>query len=286
MKTPPYYLIQSFLAFCSSKSLIEASLKLGISQPALTSHLAQFEENFDHDVFIMQGRKKELSLFGQKLYQYFYSKLGSIEEDLKQIQFEFLQPSQAQIKIGARSEILNYFSDRITFPGYICFEDIDGAKAVEYVISKKLDLAISNHLEKAQDLIFKKAFTDQFVLLCPKKYLKNNQLDSDKMKSIMQYPYISYKGEDVFLSAILNHYKITNIPKPHRIISNWLTIVRIIQKGQGWSLVPKLYCDELQNMTTIDLKNIINTETQFYFLYRKEFRKVKWFQSFIESIKL
>ena len=153
--------------------IVEAASKLGLSQHAMTAHLNQFEQCFEHDVFVMRGRKKELSLFGQKLHGYFESKFGSLDEDLQQIQFNFLQPTQAQIKIGARSEVLNFFADRINFPGYIYFQDIEGVKAVEAVINKTLDLAISNHLEKAQDLIYKKAFTDQFVILFPKKYFKS-----------------------------------------------------------------------------------------------------------------
>lgn len=235
----------------------------------------------------MRGRRKELSLFGQKLYTYFNSKFSSLDEDLKQIQFEFLEPTQAQIKIGARSEILNFFSDRIKFPGYISFEDIDGAKAVESVINKTLDLAISNHLEKAQDLIYKRAFTDQFVVLFPKKFLKASaSLDKSAMTELLQKPFISYKGEDPFLNQVLKHFDLQRQQKPLRIISNWLTTIKMIQKGEGWSIAPQLYCQDLQNVSSFDLKKIVNTETHFYFLYRKELRKIKWFQDFIETLKI
>lgn len=287
MKTPPYYLIQSFLAFCTSRNIVEAALKLGLSQPAMTAHLRLFTQSFEHDVFVMRGRKKELSLFGEKLFNYFNSKFGSLDQDLKQIQFEFLEPTQAQIKIGARSEILNFFSDRIKFPGSISFQDIDGAKAVESVINKSLDLAISNHLEKAQDLIYKKAFTDQFIILFPKKFLKPTaQLDKLTMTELLQKPFISYKGEGPFLNQVLKHFDLQQPQKSHRIISNWLTMIKMIQKGDGWSIAPQLYCQELQNVSSFDLKKIVNTETHFYFLYRKELRKIQWFQDFIESLKI
>lgn len=297
MKSPSFFLIQSFLAFCASRNIVEAALKRGLSQPAMTAHLNQFNQSFEHDVFVMRGRKKELSLFGQKLYNYFNAKFGSLDEDLKQIQFEFLRPTQAQIKIGARSEILNYYSDRLEFPGCIHFEDIDGAKAVESVINKTLDLAISNHLEKAQDLIYKKAFTDQFVVLCPKKYLKSlgsgerlNQhisLDSHILSDLLNKPFISYKSaEHPFLNQVLNYFDLQKNSKHHRIISNWLTTIKMIQKGDGWSIVPQLYSQNLVNVISFDLKKIVNTETHFYFLYRKELRKIQWFQDFIESLKI
>lgn len=287
MKTPPFYLIQSFIAFCNSKNIVEAALKLGLSQPAMSAHLNLFEDAFEHDVFIMRGRKKELSLFGQKLHTYFLSKFGSLDTDLKHIQFEFLEPTQAQIKIGARSEILNYFSDRIHFPGFIHFEDIDGVNAVEAVINKNLDLAISNHLERAQDLIYKKAFTDNFVILFPKKFVKSlNSLDRNVMTDLLHKPFISYKGEDPFFDQILKHFDLKHRQKPHRIISNWITAIKLVQNGEGWCIAPQLYCQNLRDVASFDLKKVVNTETHFYFLYRKELRKIDWFQDFIESLKI
>ena len=286
MKAPPYYLIQSFLAFCQSRNIVAAAESLGLSQPAMTAHLKAFAAAFDHDVFIMRGRKKELSVFGQKLSAYFLARFGTLDQDLKQIQFEFLQPTQAQIKIGARSEILNYFSDKLNFPGFITFEDIDGVRAVDSVVDKSLDLAISNHLEKAQDLIYKKAFTDQFVILCPKKYWKQTpHLDQHVISELLAKPFISYKGQGPFFDQVLKHFALQNTQPPYRIISNWLTIIKMIENGDGWSIVPQLYCNDLSNVTAFDLKKVTNTETHFYFLYRKELRKVKWFQDFIDNLK-
>ena len=105
MKTPPLNLIGSFLAFSEASSMSEAAVTLGISQPALTSHLKQFQDCFKQDVFSQQGRRKILTEYGSQLKNIFAKRFSNLETEIKALDIHYQKAEDAVIKIAGRGRL-------------------------------------------------------------------------------------------------------------------------------------------------------------------------------------
>lgn len=287
MKTPDFYLIQSFLTFSNSRNIVEASEALGISQPAMSAHLKLFSQCFDQDVFLMKGRKKELSAFGLAVFERLSKRFSGVESELHQIQSEFQNPQSAHLRIGGRSEILNHFVQSVQFPGRITFERFEGQAAVQAVQDRRIDLAITNHTTDADHLIAKKAFTDQFVLLINKEagHLVAKMNWEKRLMALKQVDSIWYRESHPYLKELFGQYKIQHPFQPKVTIANWLTIIDLIRSSLSWSIVPHLYVQNDRNLLIINLDEILDTKMQFFFLFRSEFRKVEWFKEFLAHVQ-
>ncbi len=286
MKIPDLYLVSSFLAFARARNMQHAAAHLGLSQPALTSHLKQFEDAFSQDVFSMQGRRKILTDFGKRLFQHLDAKFGNLEDELRQMQTEYQSPEKSQLVFAGRTEVLSLIAGRIDFPGTLIFQFVDGAQAVENLIHRKADLGISNHLEEAMDLQSKKLFTDHFCILFPRKWnISGRHVSRTLLEELCQKKFISYKTRDPNLENLLQHYQINGPPRFGKIIANWSSIAEMVESGQGWSLVPSLYIANLRHVQSLPLEGNLANETHFYLLYRKELRKLAWFKDFSTALQ-
>lgn len=266
--------------------MVEAAQALGLSQPALTSHLKQFETFFTQDVFSYEGRKKILTPFGVLLRDLLQQKFGSLAFELKSVSEKFQSPEQVVLHVAGRSEILNFMAAKIVFPGTLIFNEADGASAVEGILQRRYDIAISNHLSKADQLHFKKLFSDQFYLVAPEKWLAGRrQISASLLTDLVERPYLSYKEEDANLKALLEHHQIQAQPAAHRVLSNWPNLILMAQMEMGWTLAPTRYAQEVKGLAAFAVPTSLIPETVFYALYRKESSSLPWLRSLLEELK-
>lgn len=284
MKLPPLYLIESFLAFTEAKSISQAAMALKISQPALTLHLKIFAQSFTQDVFAVEGRRKVLTPFGLGLKEIFSRRFANLENEVKTLVDQFQDPKNAKVRIAGRGEILNYIAPRIDFEGQIVFHDVDGVSAVDGVIGRKYEIAISNHVHKAQSLHAKKLFSDEFALILPSKWFgERKTLTAELMHDLLKRPYLSYREDDHLMQQVLRHYNIASEAHKYRVISYWPNILTMVELGQGWALAPTRYNPGSQTVS-LNIPRKILDETQFYMLYRKESSTLPWFKNLLSEL--
>lgn len=239
----------------------------------------------------MKGRKKELTAFGATVFETLSNRFTGVDDELRQVHCFFQNPEQAHLRIGGRVEILNHFAKSIRFPGRMTYSIVEGQAAVSAVQDRKIDLAITNRVGAAENLIAKKAFTDRFVLAINKDvaaaHLKGG-LDK-RFLSLAQVNSIWYREPHPHLYEALDKLK---IPKddvdrfqPKQTIGNWLTITELLRSTKSWSIAPLLYVENEKSIITFSLDDLLDTEVQFYFLFRTEFRKVDWFKKFLNTIQ-
>jgi DNA-binding transcriptional LysR family regulator len=284
MKTPPLYLIGSFLAFCENKNMSAAAHTLGISQPALTVHLKLFAECFSQDVFSQEGRRKTLTPFGQRVKELFARRFSNLEDEVKTLNDQHAGPEEIVLRLAGRGEILNYVAPKTNFPGHLVFIDSGGAEAVDGVLARKYELAISNHTSRATQLHAKKLFANQSSLLIPKKWTTDRRhLSVSLIEELLSKPYLAYKEEDQALDTLLQHYDIKKRPQIHRTHANWPNLVEMVELGRGWTLAPNRY--SVSATVEVAIPASIIPETEFYILYRKETAALPWFKGFIDEIR-
>ena len=271
MNTPPFALISSFLAFTKASSMEKAAHELKISQPALTSHLKQFESHFTQPVFSFSGRKKILTPFGLSLFNLFESKFKNLDSEITAICEEENKPQNVEIKIAGRSEIVNYLSDKIIFPGTLHFVSIFSEDSIVGLLDRKYDFAISYLLSEVGELHAKKIFSYTYSIAVPSGWkIKNNKLSKDLMEKLYELPFVSQRFPSENLDLISQKYSINLKPKFKIIISDWYKLVSLVEAGRGWTILPAYFAKNNKNIDLIDIPTSLIPEIQFYLLYRKE----------------
>lgn len=286
MKTPPLYLIGSFLAFCDSKNMTEAAQTLGLSQPALTAHLKSLEEYFPQDVFEMEGRKKVLTPFGQELRDILSVRFGSLDAEIKSLNENYQSSEKTLLRVAGRAEILGVMAPQVKFPGTLIYIDVDGETAVQGLIERRFDLAISNHLRATQGLHGKKLFSDRCHLVYPRKWgLEASQISQSLFQSLRDRPYLSYKESDPFLEPLLKHHKVKELIPISRSLSNWQVLLSMVEMNQGWTVAPTSYIPDSNKVVSLPIPTSVIPETEFFCLYRKETASRIWFTELFTELK-
>lgn len=286
MKMPPLHLIGSFLSFAGSRNMIEAAQSLGISQPALTQHMKDFESYFTQDVFALEGRRKTLTTFGQQLNDLLKLRFEGLDKDIKVITDKFEQPQNITVRVAGRGEILNSLAKQVSFPGKLIFVNVDGAAAVSSLIDRQYDIAVSNHLKMNSYLHAKKIFSDQFSILFPKSFLPGNHtISKTVLLDLCSHPYLSYADNDERLKALFQPYKIDPLPFPSKVLSNWESLIEMVNLQQGWTIAPTRFPFDSQKVSRILIPKTVIPGTEFFVFYRKESISMPWFRELINQFK-
>lgn len=278
-------LIESFLAFCNAKNMQQAAATIRISQPALTSHLKQFENYFNQDIFYMEGRKKTLTPFGRDLNQILQMRFANLDLELDHLNKSYEAPDQVHVRIAGRYEVIDLIAGKINSPGTIEFIQANSQQAAEGLLDRKYDLAITNNFSKTTHLHGKKLFSETFCVLLPSSWeLRQSKISRSLFEELLSRPYLSYKEKDENLARVLAAYQITSLPKFKLILSHWGKISELVSEEKGWTICPRGY-SEKGKVRAFQIPTNIIPETNFYYLYRKEAFKLQWFKTLLDELK-
>src|SRR4051812_45147044 len=92
--------IRSFVSFAEAGGVEEAAIKIGITQPAISQHLAKLESSVGSPIFERDGRRKILNQNGKALYIQLSRNLKSINEVLRSAQFKTAEEEQVTLRLG------------------------------------------------------------------------------------------------------------------------------------------------------------------------------------------
>jgi DNA-binding transcriptional LysR family regulator len=262
-----------------------AAQSIGLSQPSLTNHLKLFEGYFDQDVFVIEGRKKLLTPFGRELRELFKGRFDNLDFELKALTESFQKSEDVQLRIAGRAEVLGFIAGKVNFPGTLVFIPTDGASAVQGLLERKFNLAISNHISKAEKFHGKKLFSNGFSVIAQKGLIaKDAQLSKSLIAGLVDVPYLSYKEDDENLSQVLRHYKIDRSPRIRVVLSEWSRLVEMVEAGRGWTIGPDRHASDESQVRAVPIPRLLIPETQFYSIYRKESLDLIWFKDFLKEL--
>lgn len=286
MNTPPYALIASFIAFTESQSMEKAAGKLGLSQPALTSHLKQFEQHFPQPVFEFKGRRKILTPFGEDLKKFFALRFSNLEKDLELVLEKTLAPAQALVRIAARHEILFLLAPKISFAGSLQLIPIPSEDGVMGLLNRDFDFAITYVLTDTSELHAKELFKYDYSLIIPKSWgLGRKKICRELLVSLLAFPLISHRHQSENWDKIASKFKIKESPLYKKIIPDWRAIIQLVENQEGWSIVPTYFAQNNDAFDSILLPTSLVNEVQFYLVYRAETAKRFWFKELSSLLK-
>ncbi|SDI39397.1 DNA-binding transcriptional regulator, LysR family [Chryseobacterium taeanense] len=273
------YRLKVFHTVASRLSFTKASEELNISQPAVTKHIKEIENQLNNKLFDRNGNSIQLTESGKILFEY-AEKIRNIYRDLEFDIHQINQQYKGKLIIGASTTIAQYILPEIlaTFKSY--YKDIrieliahNTEMISELLKDGKIDLGIIEGESQSNYFDYKKFKKDEIVLVAKASHpLVHKTMNLQDLYSI-DLVFREYGSGSLEF--------IQNRLKERGIITDELNIV--MQLGSSESIKNYLLhsesmaflsistvLNELKNniMSVIDIKNF-SIERDFHFILRK-----------------
>lgn len=275
--------LKSFVYFADCGGVESAASKLGITQPAVTQHLSKLNAVLPQSLFERDGKKKILSDYGKEFYRKLSKELRGIDDILRTSRFEGVSEQDSRIRIGINNEIYYRICDKLDFNGQLEVYNTRGSLALQALLKREVDIAVSRSVPDSADVVAVKWFTDTYVLAYPKSWQK--EIDQDGLKEVLLEKrfILNFDGKapvQEVLEAI--GLPLERLRCGHQL-TDWLAVIKLIQDGQGWAVVPSSFefPPKIQ-VQTLNSKNI--PKTQFFILYHKSVRQFPGFHNLLSSM--
>lgn len=287
MNRVPLHLVEAFVTFNESANIVEASKRLGISQPALSKQLQALERMVPQSLFILRGRKKVLTAFGEELHIRLKPRLFGLQDIVDQTASIHADPSRATARIAARREVLDRFAATLQFPGFVQFIESRNEETVRAIVNRTVDIGIVHQIPDTHELSAKPLFKDSFMLLIPRSMVKSLPPNQNRLWDMLKrLPCITYKNPDDILQQICAAHDVSlqdlNIA---RTTPNYLSISRMVNSGSGWAAVPTHIPRTYDQAWVVQVSKKAFPPRQFYCICRPELRKAPWFGALISEIE-
>jgi DNA-binding transcriptional LysR family regulator len=287
MKKHSAYLIESFLVFSEQMNMIKAADLLGISQPALSRQLRDFENQVGQKVFQTSGRQKILTPFGQELFTRLarewkdYSAL--IEETCAQFS---KQPTKA-IKVYGPYEWVSRMAQTLRFDHGLEFIPLASEAVPTQLEKNELSLGLTRFPPERSDLISKKCFENEFFAIFPRSWkIKTDSFNQSFLAELSHHPRFAFR-QDRDSQAFLKYREKIDL-EPQRILPNWHVLLTLVMEGKGWAIAPSDVIFSFKGLSekteTVKIPSSVVESSKFYLMYRPELAKISWFKELILEI--
>lgn len=266
-----------FLELSNTLHITRAAERLGISQPALSHCIKRMELDLKCELFIRSKKGVKLTSAGEILKKSAFDLVKQWENIGKNIHSE-INGIQGTIKLGCHPAIAKYYLP--PFLGHFLKEnpnlEIELAHGLsrhmtEQIISSWIDVAIAVNPNPHDDLIIKELCKDEFTLWSTKNCQNLDLLIYDP--SLLQ--------TQTILSKI--HKKGMNF-KRKMISSDLEVITNLMCAGVGVGILPERLVRSMKGFHCEMLKGAPQFQDRICLIYKREFRKLKRGQIFIEAI--
>jgi DNA-binding transcriptional LysR family regulator len=273
------------------KSFTRAAAKLHLTQPGVSKHIKGLEEYFGTPLFDRIGRKPSLTPSGEVLYAA-TQRIFDILRDSKERMDDLEANNMGRLRIGASITLgiyilLPYVKQfKKQYPQIDLSMDISLSKEVEKNIEANLlDLGFIGASTRNNQLIEKKLFKDELVLVLPADHRWNTQKTVSIKEISRESLLVSRLGSGT--RAMLDaRFKELGISPQLVELGHTESIKRAVETGLGVSILSKAVVERELKMgwlKTIRLTGV-NLERQFYYIYRKDKYLSKAIHAFLSLI--
>lgn len=248
-------LYRIFYVVAETKNITRASEILNISQPAVTKHIKNLEEQLGTPLFIRTKKGVVLNEYGKKIFLNVKQALTLLDESEKEIG-KYKTMDKGTIKIGisttlTKKYLLKYLEKfRTKYPNIIVDIYTDPTKElINKLKNGNIDLIISKFPQVIDhDLEYIKLGETKYIFVANKNYssLINRKV---KVEELKDYPVILQKSPSNSRMSVENYFKENNFKlEPIMNIASSSLVIDFTQLGYGIGYVTKLYVDnELKN---------------------------------------
>lgn len=271
------YLIQlkSFLVVYRLGTFSKAAENIGISQPAVTSHIKALESTLNSLLFVRRSHGVEPTSDADYLARQIGTNLDSVERIINIMRLNakltsgtvnFIGPSEYLSENA--STIFDYDNSKLKLRVLTGNKD----KIITSLKERKSDIAITTTLPESVDFDYQVIDYEELILIASKKMhdsIKGKKVSKD---ILFKFPVISY---DNHLPLIRNAIGLnsTDIEKILALITvpDLRVLKNILKSRAAWSVLPDYLCDkELQDRELFAIDNdFIKIKNEIYCVWSK-----------------
>ncbi|BCN31287.1 LysR family transcriptional regulator [Anaeromicropila herbilytica] len=282
--------LRIFVIVCNEHSITNASKKLFISQPAVSTAIKEIEEYYNIKLFDRVSKKLYLTNIGTQIYDY-ASHITTLFDNLEDLVKS--PDSTNTLRIGSSITIGTYL-----LPDYIkTFQDkyptirtlitIDSSDLIEQmVLNNELDFGLIEGVVHSNSLIHNSFMEDELVVIVPNHSplleIPNLKITDLKNENFLMREKNSGTRELAESFLLLHDISITPIWNS----TSTKAIVYGVSKGLGISILPKKLVEPFMEQGIISILPINNQRftRQFHIIYHKNKYLSKAYFDFFELV--
>lgn len=265
-------LYRIFYVVAECKNITKASEMLNISQPAVTKHIKNLEEQLGSPLFIRTKKGVVLNEYGEKIFLKVKNALTLLDESEKQIS-EYKSMNKGTIRVGistslTRKYLLKYIEKfHKIYPNIVININTDPTKElIKQLKNGLLDLIICKFPNYEDlDLDYIKLGQTKYIFVANSDYkeLLNRKVN---INEIVDYPFLLQKSPSNSRTSADKYFKSNNIKvEPKMNIGSSNLLIDFASIGYGIGYVTKLYVeDELKNKKLFEIDIEPKTENIDY----------------------
>lgn len=268
--------LEYFIVLCQELHFTRAAEKLGIAQPSLSQQIALLEHEVGMPLFNRIGKKNILTDAGKTLLQHSYNVFHEISQARAAIS-ELQGLERGTLKIGSLLTVVNYLLPPTVIGFHNAYPNVElsvqGLRTGDIykgLLQNELDLGILFLPLEHEDLEAIPIYKENLALAVPIDHPFAHK-EFVTLQILNNTPSILLP-ETYFLRQVINEQcrSLNFTPKPVLEMTTMESIIQMVSKGVGVTILPKAYLDYIDNIQikTIPIQDPVIT-TQIGIAYRK-----------------
>ncbi|PEJ21532.1 LysR family transcriptional regulator [Bacillus pseudomycoides] len=284
--------LEYFVAVSNELHFTKAAEKLNISQPSLSQQIRALEHEIGMPLFDRIGKKISLTEAGRILLSHSKKVFHEVEQAYAAIQ-DLNGLQQGKLTIGALLTTVNYLLPPAILNFNALYPNIElsvlglrTGEIREKLLQNELDIGITFLPVQDKEIISIPLYQNELTLVVPTNH-ELTQHTTVTMGVLQKYPIILLPKNFFLTQLIRSHCQNFNFtPKPILEISTMESLIHMVSKGMGITVLPKPYIDFLQSNSIQAIKIKNHTATiEIGIIYRKDKYMCAATRMFIEQLQ-
>ena len=284
--------LEVFVTLVENLSFSTAADKLNISQPTVSLHIKQLEEELDTPLFLRSTRELKITEEGTALYR----EAKDLLQQRSVLINRFINPDQKVLRLGVSTvpsgylmpTVLNLFKK--SHPHILLqVEEQNSNEIIKRVSDRKVDAGLVGMKSDDENCEFKPIYQDEFVFITPNNpYYQQLQKTKPNIERLAQEPLIVRESgsavkqnTDLILKSAHINIGSLNIVTS---INNIEVIKRLVAQGIGTSFISKIAVEDMVNrgeLLSFSLTGIPHQYRQLYVVWNKKITLPSYLQEFL-----
>ena len=285
--------LEVFVKLVENLSFSTAAEELNISQPTVSLHIKQLEEELDTPLFIRSTRELKITEEGTILYR----EAKDLLQQRSSLIDRFINPSRKILRLGSSTIPTGYILPfvlsrfRKDHPNILIqIEEQNSYETIKRISARKVDAGIVGMKTDDENCEFQPIYQDEFVFITPNiPYYQALLKTQPDLKRLAQEPLIVRESGSAVKQNMELMLNSANIPieSLHIItaINNIEVIKRLVAQGAGTSFISKISIDDMikrNELLAFSLENVPHRYRDLYLVWNKKITLPTYLQEFLD----
>ena len=271
--------LETFMTVVEWGSFSDAAKHLYLSQPTVSVHIKQLEEEFGTELIKRTTKSIEITKDGREFYNY----AKSISDIINNAKDTFSNKGSSNLTITASSipasyllpEVIKAYHDVVP-EVLITVDQTDSIDATDRVLKGRSNVGIVGSVSMNSDLKYEKLCEDKLVIVAPyNDYFLDMKESGASLEEVLQEPIISREQGSGTLKEALKMLSALDIDpanfKTIAVVNSNEALINYVKAGLGISIISEIaVLDDVRkdNLITFDI-DAIESYRYFYLITRK-----------------